>query len=317
MSHDVRHFVTQAFSWALLASVIAGALALIVIPKANDARPLTVLTGSMTGTYDAGSVVIVRDVDPETVQVGDVITFQALSDNPALTTHRVVDIAYGSEGTTYVTKGDANDAVDPWTVTAEQIKGEVWYSVPFVGYPSTWLASGWLHVAVQVIAVGLLIYGGWFLTSGAVERLRGNGRRREDGDADADPDVSALPAELQLDVRPQPLALMAPSRKTPAALPAPATMAALPVAAPKAAAKKAAPRKAAAKKAPAKKAPAKKAPATRAPAKKAAPKKAAPRKAAAKKAPAKKAPATRAPAKKAAPRKAPATKVLVTAGAAS
>jgi signal peptidase len=159
----------------MLAAVIAGALALIVVPKAADAKPLTVLSGSMTGTYDIGDVVVVRPVDTDGLGVGDVITFHPRADDPALTTHRIESISVGSEGRSFVTRGDANNAADLSPVEPGQVVGEVWYSVPLAGYVSVWLAGDWVRLAVDVLAVALLLYGGWFLVSGLAQR-----RRREE-----------------------------------------------------------------------------------------------------------------------------------------
>ncbi len=169
---SARRLLTQTFSWALLTAVIIAALALIVVPKATGAQPLTVLSGSMTGTYDIGDVVIVRPVDTDQLGVGDVITFQPISDDPALTTHRIVEVTYGSEGTRFVTQGDANGAIDLEPVKPEQVMGEVWYSVPIVGYASVWMASSWLGTAVQLVALGLLLYGASFIVAGLLERRR-------------------------------------------------------------------------------------------------------------------------------------------------
>lgn len=165
-------FTVKVFSWVLLGAVVSGALALIVLPKLNDARPLTVLSGSMIPTFDPGDVVVVRDTDAEHLQVGDVITFQPVSDDPRLTTHRVDEVRYGVDGVSYVTKGDNNDAVDLEPITPAQVRGQVWYVVPFVGYVSVWMAGGMLGSLVNVIAVGLLLYGGWFLVAGLLERRR-------------------------------------------------------------------------------------------------------------------------------------------------
>lgn len=167
-----RKFLVQVFSWTLLLAVIAAAAALIVVPKAAGARPLTVLSGSMSGTYDVGDVVVVRPVDTDDLRVGDVITFQPVSDDPALTTHRIVGVNVGSEGTSYVTQGDANNAADLSAVRPEQVKGAVWYSVPELGWISVWMAGGWLGVVTDVVAVGLLLYGGWFVAAGLLERRR-------------------------------------------------------------------------------------------------------------------------------------------------
>lgn len=169
----VRAFLTRALSWFLLAAVTAAALALILVPKASDARPLTVLSGSMSGTYEVGDVVIVRPVDTRELGIGDVITFQARSDDPTLVTHRIVGMAYGSEGTQFVTRGDANGSADPSPVRPEQVRGEVWYSVPLVGYASVWMAGDLARLAVDLLAVALLVYGGWFAMGGLLEIRRG------------------------------------------------------------------------------------------------------------------------------------------------
>ena len=167
-----RNFIVQVLSWTLLLAVIAAAAALIIVPKASGAKPLTVLSGSMTGTYDIGDVVVVKPVDTAHLAVGDVITFQPRSEDPTLTTHRIVGINVGSEGTSYVTQGDANDAADLSPVEPAQIQGTVWYSVPKLGWVSVWMAGGWLGVATDVFAVGLLLYGGWFIAAGLLERRR-------------------------------------------------------------------------------------------------------------------------------------------------
>ena len=171
-------FVTKVVSWMVLGAVVAGGLALIAVPKATGAKPLTVLTGSMAGTYDPGDVVVVRPTDARELEVGDAITFQPVSDDPKLTTHRVVEVTYGSEGIRYVTQGDANDAPDPEPVRPEQVKGEVWYAVPKVGYVSVWMATGVLGDVVRWIAVGLVLYGAAQIVVGVAQH-----RRRRSGTA--------------------------------------------------------------------------------------------------------------------------------------
>jgi signal peptidase len=156
----------------LLGTVVLGGLALIVVPKATGSRPLTVLTGSMTPTYLPGDVVIVRPADADNLQIGDVITFQAVSDDPRLTTHRIKSVVLTGEGRRYVTQGDANGAADPEPITPEQVRGTVWYSVPYVGYAATWVAGGTLRTLIDVAAGGLLLYGGYLVVTGAMDRRR-------------------------------------------------------------------------------------------------------------------------------------------------
>ncbi len=168
----VRSCAGRVLGWVMVFSVVLGAGALIVLPKATGARPLTVLSGSMTGTYDVGDVVIVRPVDTDELEVGDVITFQPVSDDPNLTTHRIVALAYGNNETHFVTQGDANNAVDPAPVKPAQVNGEVWYSVPKVGFVATSMAGGWLRTVTDLAAIGLLLYGGFSIMSGLVGRRR-------------------------------------------------------------------------------------------------------------------------------------------------
>ena len=173
---------SRVVSWLLLLGVVTAGIVLIAVPKAAGARPLTVLSGSMAPTYEPGDVVVVRPTRARDLEVGDVITFQPVSDDPRLTTHRVVAVSYGSTGVRYVTQGDANDTPDLEPVTPSQVKGEVWYAVPLVGYVSVWIATGWLGVVVHWLAVGLVLYGAGLIAVGLLQR-----RRREGSVAEAAP----------------------------------------------------------------------------------------------------------------------------------
>ena len=167
-----RRFTTQVLSWFLLATVVAAALGLIVVPKVVGGRPLTVLSGSMTPTYGVGDVVVVRPVDPEELRVGDVITFQTTSDDPHLTTHRIVGEVFGSEGREFWTQGDANNAADLSPVEPGQVRGKVWYAVPLVGHLAVWLATDSTRTLLDLLAIVLLLYGGFHVAAGLVERRR-------------------------------------------------------------------------------------------------------------------------------------------------
>jgi signal peptidase len=147
-------------------------LALVAVPKMTGSRPLTVLTGSMTPTYPAGDVVIVKPADADNLQIGDVITFQPESNNPELTTHRIVGVVLTSDGRQYVTRGDANGADDPMPIKPEQVRGKVWYSVPCVGYASMWASGQSIRMVIDLAAMALVLYGGYLIATGALDRRR-------------------------------------------------------------------------------------------------------------------------------------------------
>lgn len=186
-----KRVLVQVFSWTLMLSVIAAGAALIVVPKAVGGRPLTVLSGSMVPTFSPGDVVVVRPVEVDDLQVGDVITFQEKSGEPELISHRIIGEAFGSDGREFVTQGDANPTADLATVKAAQVRGEVWYTVPKVGYVAKSMAGGWLRTATDVFAVGLLLYAGWFIAAGVRDRRRSN-HEETDQDETSDEHEEAL-----------------------------------------------------------------------------------------------------------------------------
>ncbi len=175
-SRKIMSLLGTASSVALLGLVVVAAAALIVVPKATGSVPLTVLTGSMSPTYDPGSVVVVRPVAVDELQIGDAITFQEKSGDPAVVTHRIVSVAFAGDGSRqFITQGDANGAQDPEPVKAAQVRGKVWYSVPYVGHATTVLDPRARELAVKVIAGALLAYGGYMLAAGALGRRRKTG----------------------------------------------------------------------------------------------------------------------------------------------
>lgn len=148
--------IVSALLGVVMVAMLALAAAAVVVPKILGALPLTVLTGSMEPTHSPGDVVVVQPVEPEEIRVGDVVTFQPVSDDPTLVTHRVVGITWGGDGIAgFVTRGDANGTDDD-PIVPDQVMGRVVYSIPLIGHATN---ASWGPTAVTVGAVGLLAYG--------------------------------------------------------------------------------------------------------------------------------------------------------------
>ncbi|MFD1858566.1 signal peptidase I [Aeromicrobium camelliae] len=146
----------------------------VAVPRLAGATPYAVLSGSMTPTYGVGALVVARDVDPATLGVGDVVTYQLRSGEPQTATHRVVAVHQQLDGEReFITQGDANPAADPLPVRPVQIRGEVWYSVPYLGYVHTWLEPAQRGLAVAGVASALFGYAAVMLAGAARDRLRG------------------------------------------------------------------------------------------------------------------------------------------------
>jgi signal peptidase len=96
---------------------------------------MVVLSGSMTPLMLPGDVIIVRPTEPDNVRVGDVIVFQHPGqDDRTVITHRVTGI--DTDTGQYSTRGDANDAPDPFSVSGEDIIGKPAFLIPFIGFAS-------------------------------------------------------------------------------------------------------------------------------------------------------------------------------------
>lgn len=105
------------------------------VPYIFGYRILQVMTDSMAPTIPDQTCIVIRKVEQEDVQVGDIITFT--SQDPRikgyLNTHRICDIAEDSISgeILYITMGDAATEPDPYPVKYEHITGEYVCELPF------------------------------------------------------------------------------------------------------------------------------------------------------------------------------------------
>jgi signal peptidase len=136
-----------------LLCALALVLALTVLaPALLGFQRYVITSGSMTGTYDRGSVVFDEVVPVAELRVGDVITYRppAGSGPAGLVTHRIAAITRDRDGTRiYRTKGDANEVADPWTFTlGAQRQARVRASVPYVGFAVAALSDRRLRMLI-------------------------------------------------------------------------------------------------------------------------------------------------------------------------
>jgi signal peptidase len=170
-------------SRVLGAGVLAVAVALLVVtvivPLATGGRAYTVLTSSMEPALPPGSLVMVRPVKAADVGVGSVITYQVESRRPEVVTHRVVTMGVREDGSpVFRTQGDANPDPDPKWVRPVQVRGAVWYAVPYIGRLNSLMTPHVRDLLVRAIALGLLLYGVVELVLAARDRVTGRSRRR-------------------------------------------------------------------------------------------------------------------------------------------
>ena len=102
--------------------VAAGALAVGLAVRTDQVRCLRVLTGSMSPTVPAGSLVVGTPVTARAVHIGDVVMFVPpppyRTPGGAPVVHRVAHVT-STHGFRYLTtKGDGNPVADPWLINA-------------------------------------------------------------------------------------------------------------------------------------------------------------------------------------------------------
>lgn len=88
--------------------------------------------GSMSPTFEAGSLAILEPVKPEEIVQGDIITYRGPNEAMA-TTHRVMEVHNEGGQLSFTTRGDANDVDDANPVPAQHIVGRVIYTIPYLG----------------------------------------------------------------------------------------------------------------------------------------------------------------------------------------
>ncbi|HAY72516.1 MAG TPA: signal peptidase I [Ruminococcaceae bacterium] len=106
------------------------------VPSVLGFSVLQVQTGSMEPEIPVGGIVITFKVKPDSLKVGDVISFYSndTTISGKVNTHRIVEINDSDSGEKiFKTKGDANDAVDEAAVYQIDLIGKVIVNIGTVG----------------------------------------------------------------------------------------------------------------------------------------------------------------------------------------
>ena len=172
-STGVLWWLRRTLSWTIILGLMATVTAAVLVPRAAGATPYTILTGSMKPTMPPGTLVVVKPAPVTEIGVGTAITYQLVSGKPTVVTHRVVGAGLdGAGANVFTTKGDANNTVDAEPVRQGQIRGEVWYTVPYLGYVNE-VITGQRRQTIMAVVVGcLVLYAALMFTTSARDRVR-------------------------------------------------------------------------------------------------------------------------------------------------
>lgn len=128
----------------------------VTLPKMFGCEVYAVVSGSMEPAIPVGSIVYVKDAEPQEIQAEDVIAFYGGPESQTIITHRVVEnqVIMGS----FITKGDANEEKDMNPIDYEQFLGKVSFSIPGLGMIAQLLTSpsGKIGAAAMIVLAAVL-----------------------------------------------------------------------------------------------------------------------------------------------------------------
>lgn len=122
--------LTDGVTITLLILIVFLVIFAYLLPTVFGSRLAVVLSGSMEPGMPMGSLAVMSPVDPYTIEVGDIIAFNPPWESEATISHRVVEVLSVGFGT----KGDANEAPDPYVIPFEDVIGKVSWHIPHAGY---------------------------------------------------------------------------------------------------------------------------------------------------------------------------------------
>lgn len=129
----VKNFFT-IFYYVIAALALSLGLLLVLLQSSiiPGFEVRIVQSGSMEPAISTGSVVVVHKLSA--YSDGQVVTFGGETRGSIPTTHRIISTEVIEGELVYFTKGDANPEADVDPVKAEDIRGAVTLSLPYLGY---------------------------------------------------------------------------------------------------------------------------------------------------------------------------------------
>lgn len=122
-------------------------------------RIFVVATGSMTPKYEVGDVLVSKEVDPATIQVGDDIVYEGKegSFKDKIVTHQVIMIEKENENYRIQTKGIANTKADP-EITQNEVIGKVIYKMGVLSLLQRAMSNNYVFYFVVFVPIVLLTF---------------------------------------------------------------------------------------------------------------------------------------------------------------
>jgi signal peptidase I len=166
-------WVGLVLSWMVMLTIGATLVVALIVPRLAGATPYVIETGSMQPGMPPGTFLVVKPTPVAEIAAGDVMTYQIKSGDPTVVTHRVIEQGVDMTGQPrWRTQGDANDVADENWVLPVQVQGTRWYSIPYLGYATSFVTNQQRGVIMALVVLGLIGYAGSMFLGAVKDRRR-------------------------------------------------------------------------------------------------------------------------------------------------
>lgn len=128
------------------------------IPGIFGRKPFVVLSGSMKPNILIGDLIIVKEVDANTLQKDDIIAYR--DDKDLVTTHRIINVIKTDEDICFETKGDSNNVKDSALVCSKDIEGKYIHRIARLGNLILFVQQplGFGIMMITILLIGVIIF---------------------------------------------------------------------------------------------------------------------------------------------------------------
>ncbi len=135
-------------------------LSFTYIPFLNQYNTFSIQTNSMEPVINVGDVVITKTIDPEGIEIGDIIAFNVDISNDGkddVVVHYIDEIKIHNNQLIFKTKPHISDEQDSWTIEEHDIIGIYMYQINSIGrillFAQSWVGRVVILVDIIIISV--------------------------------------------------------------------------------------------------------------------------------------------------------------------
>ena len=152
--------------YILLFIIVLLMLVVVILQRVTDNsvtiggyRIFTVATGRMVPKYEVGDILISKEIEPKNIKVDDDIVYKGKTGSfkDKVVTHRVISINEENGKFKIVTKGIANEEVDP-EITDDQVYGKVIYKVQSLSFISRLISNIYVFYFFIFVPIAIIIF---------------------------------------------------------------------------------------------------------------------------------------------------------------